>query len=142
MAKVLTIEIAEQMKAGLAAVLSDKITIYADGVQDKPTPNGDKVILPAAMIQMSECLPMQYQSRQRAYPVTIELTTWHPADPNQIMLYEQGALIGQYLGTQRLTLELGTFDAMIIDNLPERGDLERWQTLHWECMVHVLTPAT
>jgi len=142
MATVLTIEIAEQIKAGLLAVLPDTVTIYADGVKDQPTPTGDKVSLPAVTIQPTECLPMQYRSRQCAYPVTVELTTWNPQDESQITLYEVGSLIGRYLGTQSLSLTLGTFDAIIIDTLPERADLERLQILHWECMVHVLRPAS
>jgi hypothetical protein len=139
---VLTIEIATLLKAGLVAVVPQAVSVYADGVKNKATPTGDKVTLPALTIQPSECLPMQYKSRQCAFPVTIELTTWNPADTAQIMLYEVGSVVGQYLGTASLALTLGTFDAIIIDNLPERADIERLQILHWEAMVHVLRPAT
>jgi len=142
MATVLTIEIATLLKAGLVAVVPDTVSVYADGVKDNPTPTGDKVQLPAVTIQPSEYLPMQYRSRQCAFPVMIALTTWNPSDEAQTVLYEVASAVGKYLGTATLALTLGTFDAIIVENLPERADLDRLQTLSWECMVHVLRPAT
>ena len=129
---IITIEIATTIKAALVAVVSSATTVYADGVADTTGQDEDKVIFPAVSIVVNECLPMQYRSVLRAFPVSIEAATWYPEDKDQVDLYTIGQAVNQWLALPTLTLTLAHWDALVIEGSPERGIDGRVQYMKWE----------
>jgi len=124
-------EIASTIKTALAAVVPDGTTIYADGVADDPSPDGDQVVLPLVSIVVSECLPQQYRSVLRAYPVAIEVNTWYQDDKDQTDLYAIASAVSLWLAEPTLSLELSHWDALTIDSVPDRGNDGRVQYMRW-----------
>ena len=133
---VITIEIAEQIKDALAAVVPDTCTVYVDGVQDTANVDSDKVKFPLVAAIVNECAPMQYRSVLRAYPVQIEVATWYPEDKDQVDLYTIAHAVNQWLAEPSLTLTLAHWDALVIEGQPERGIEDRIQYFRWQTIVN------
>ncbi len=137
-ATIITLEIAEKIKEAILKIVPDGTTVCCDGVADEPSPDGDEVKLPCVAIVVNECLPMQYRSKLRAYPVAIEATTWYPKDKDQVVLYTLGKAVSEWLALPVLELTLATWDALIIDNPPERSVAKFLQYFRWEAKCHVM----
>lgn len=137
---IITIEIATVLKAALVAVVpanveaygrANAVTLAVDGVLDAATESEDAVSMPCVVAVVNECLPQQYRSVLRAFPVVIEAATWYPDDVAQIVLYTIGQAVSQWLAEPSLTLTLAHFDALTIDGPPERGNDGRVQFMRW-----------
>jgi hypothetical protein len=128
---VITIEIATEIKAALVAVVPDGTTVYVDGVLDTPKKDEDVVTLPAVSVVVTECLPMQYRSVLRAFPVSIEAATWYPEDKAQINLYTIAQAVNLWLAEPSLTFTLSHWDALVIESPPERGIDGNLQFMRW-----------
>ena len=141
-----TQEIAATIKAALAALVPTTVTryvdgmpetvqtgtvVYADGVADTAGEDVDREKLPCVAIVVSECLPQQYRSVLRAYPVVIEAATWQPEDTFQFALYELAAVINPWLCEPSLSLTLSHFDALTVESEPEYGIIGRVQYVRW-----------
>ena len=133
---IITIEIAEQIKAALVAVVPSTCTVYVDGVQDTAGQDGDKIKFPLVAAIVNECMPMQYRSVLRAYPVQIEVATWYPEDKDQVDLYTIAHAVTQWLAEPTLTLTLAHWDALVLDSPPERGIDDRVQYFRWQTTVN------
>jgi len=133
---VITIEIATALKTALAAVVSDDITFYVDGVLDDTSEGQDKFKCPCVVIVVNECLPQQYRSVIREYPVTIEANTWYPADKDQAELYTMMHGMSQWLAEPTLSLTLAVFDAITIQGTPDRDVAGNLQYCRWQTLVH------
>jgi hypothetical protein len=135
---IITIEIAKQVKLAIQGVVDSKVNVVADGVADQPSPDGDKIKLPCVSIVVNECIPMQYKSAVKTFPVEIEAVSWYPDDRDQVQLYTMANQISIWLSNPSLTLTLAAFDALVIEGEPERGiDAERLQYFRWRMMCHV-----
>lgn len=137
---VITIDIATTIKAALATAVaspvgaygkSHDVTLYVDGALDTAGAEEDPIKLPCVSVVVNECVPMQYRSVLRAYPVTISVATWYPDDPAQTVLYTIGQSVSQWLCEPSLTLTLAHFDALVIDGQPERSTEGRVQFFRW-----------
>jgi len=124
-------EIASKIKDALAAVVPAGTTIYADGIADDPSPDGDQVQMPLVAIVVSECIPQQYRSVLRAYPVSIEVNTWYQDDRAQESLYKISSAVSLWLAEPDLTLTLSHWDALTIEAAPDRGNDGRVQYMRW-----------
>lgn len=131
---IITIEIAEQIKAELTALVPSGTTIYADGVKDDLTAEEDEVKLPMVAIVVNELIPMQYRSVLRDYPVAIEAATWYPDDKDQVQLYTLAQAVTGWLAEPDLTLTLADWDALTIETNPERGVDGAVQYFRWEAV--------
>ena len=134
-------EIASAIKTALQLVLPAGTCIYADGIADDPSPDGEEFILPCVSIVVSECVPLQYRSVLRAYPVMIEVATWYQDDKTQETLYELASAISIWLAEPSLTLTLSHWDALTIESAPERSTDGRIQSMRWQadCKTRKLT---
>jgi hypothetical protein len=133
-------DIAAQIKAALIAVVPDGTTVYADGIADDPSPDGDELQLPAVSIVVSECIPQQYRSVLRAFPVSIDVATWYQEDNAQEELYTIASAVSQWLALPSLTLRLSHWDALTIDSAPTRENDGRVQYMRWfaDCKTRTL----
>ena len=134
----ITCEIASAIRTALLAVVPDGTTIYCDGVPDnveldQAAANGEEepVKMPCVSIVVSECVPMQYRSVLRAYPVMLEAATWQPEDKDQRKLYALGQALSLWLCEPTLTLTLAHWDALVIETEPARDNTGRIQTMTW-----------
>ncbi len=133
---IITIEIAQAIKAALAALVPAGTTLYVDGAKDTVTGDQDKWTPPCVVVVVNECLPQQYRSVLREYPVMIYAETWYPEDKHQAALYTLGHAIGQWLAEPALTLTLANFDALTLDTSPERDVDGNAQFFRWNIIVH------
>ena len=131
---IITIEIATTIKAALAAVVPSTATVYADGVLDTTGKDEDSVNFPAVAVVVTECLPMQYRSVLRAFPVSIEAATWYPKDKAQVELYTIAQAVNLWLAEPTLTLTLAHWDALVIESPPDRGIDGRVQFMKWQAV--------
>ena len=111
--------------------MPDGTTVYADGIADDPSPDGDQVKMPLVSIVVGECLPRQYRSALRAYPVAIEVNTWYQDDKAQTDLYTVASAVSLWLAEPTLSLSLSHWDALTIDSVPDRGNDGRVQYMRW-----------
>ena len=125
-------EIAGQIKAALIAVLPKGTAVYADGIDDTGSSDGDEFVMPCVSVVMNECLPMQYRSVLRAYPGVIEVATWYPDDKSQEALYALSSPVSVWLSEPSLTLTLSHWDALTIDTVPERDSAGYIQFTRWQ----------
>lgn len=142
---IITIDIATTLKAALSTAIaspveaydkSHDVTLYVDGALDTVGAAEDEIKLPMVSAVVNECLPNQYRSVLRTYPVVIEAATWYPDDPAQIVLYTIAQAVSLWLALPSLSLTLAHFDALTINGDPERGvDVPRIQYFRWNCSV-------
>ena len=141
---VITIEMARAIKTALAAVVPADTTIYAVGVADtlpegESVPDGaeEPVKYPCVSIMVNECVPMQYRSALRRYPVTIGAATWYANDRDQTKLYTLAHAVSVWLALPSLSLTLAHWDALVIDGEPETDVESRTQVVAWRGTVNV-----
>jgi len=133
---VITIDIATQIKAALVAVVPNGTTVYADGVADTTGQDEDKVSFPSVSVVVTECIPNQYRSVLRQFPVIVEVDTWYQDDKDQVDLYTIGHAVSQWLALPSLTLTLAHWDSLVIEAVPERGIDGRVQFMRWEVLCY------
>jgi hypothetical protein len=149
----ITIDIATQLKALIQSAVDASsdvdaidpkpvISVTALGIAEDASPDGDSVALPEIAVIVRECQPMQYRSRQRAYPVRITCATWKPSDVDQIVIYTLGHVLSAAFAEPDLTLTTGTYDALVIESAPDFEIDDRTYSMTWECQCHVLAPAS
>ena len=92
---IITIEIAEVLKAALVAVVPSAVAVYSVGIKDVIGATEDKVTFPCASISVAECNPNQYRSVLRVYPARVQMATWYPYDKDQIDLLTAAHAINQ-----------------------------------------------
>jgi len=130
------IDIATALKTALAAVIPEGTNLFADGVLDTAGVDKDPYAPPLVAIMVSECMPQQYRSVLRDYPVMIYAETTQPDDKDQAVIYALGAVVSAWLCEPSLTLTLAHFDSLTIEAAPERNTVGLRQYFAWSCMVH------
>lgn len=152
----ITIDIASQLKTGLATAVSSitqtsaadpedtrGVTIFAKGVQGDTTKRGDETTFPAVAILVAEAMNHDgaQASKLRDYPVTIRAATQYQDDPWQITFYTLSQAVGQYLlAPPTLTLNLTScqFNALTVPQSPTVTEsADRSQTMEWRVIVRV-----
>ena len=122
------------LQTALASVIDGRCTVYADGIADTESPDGDKMALPLVAVMVSECAPMGYRSSMRAYPITIEAVT-HAGrgnDPDQTDLFAIASAVSDWLcNPPTLTITGMVFDALYFDQAPERSNDGAMQIIRW-----------
>ena len=124
-------EIASKIKEALLLVVPENTTIYADGIADEQRPDGDEFTLPCISIIVSECLPQQYRSVLRAYPVAVEVATWYQDDRAQENLYTIASAVSLWLSEPSITTTLSHWDSLTVETAPTRENDDRVQYMRW-----------
>lgn len=150
---IVPIDIAKQLRSGLATALSgvtqtdpdgdaSSVTLQVDGYQDTTGARVDSLTLPCVAVRVHEGYGHDFAqgTKLREYPVTIVAATHYSADPWQTALYTIGQKVGDYLlSPPTLTLSSATFRALHVPTPPERGETEgRVQLMTWNVIVHVI----
>lgn len=155
---IVTIDIATQLKSGLATALGSVrqtdpqgnvsiVTLRVDGVRDDTTKWNDPLVLPAVAARVREAYNHDFaqSSKLRHYLVDLVAVTWLPDDPWQIALYTISQAVGDYLlGPPTLTLSSGTFRMLHVGEPPVfigADEEDRRQTMSWTVEVGVMRSA-
>ena len=152
---IITIDIAAQLKAGLATALTSvtqtspsnvtsAVTIRADGVRDESTTWQDKMVMPCVAIRVSESYAYEFGQKNinlREYPVSIVAATYFPDDPWQIALHTIAQAVGDYLltpPTLTMTVAKTAFRKLHLGEPPVRDETEdRVQRIMWTVTVGI-----
>jgi len=134
----ITIDIATKMHTALTTAVDGAAYVYARGVKtdsDGVAASGDIDIerkCPMVDIIPAERRPQQHNSALQAYPVRVRVITYGPDDPWQVTLYTIADVVGEYLVTPpALVLTSCEFDALVVDEAPDVGELGQNGTLQY-----------